>query len=477
MNLTKYLESNKADMDQILEKYLNISNKNSINKDTAIGKKLFYQEVASEEILKSYNSRGNDFQKELMTKIKPSFMENLQKRLNDKKLEDKQKDLNDKNKDKVSEATKSLKAKGVDVSKEQEEKISNKSEKEKAELTENDIENEIMKTIYDQTLDEYNSLRQSLYYGQNGQVKTGEIFEGEKTGVKLVLYENYLRKLDMAYKVKNKAFIGQDDKSIGNKENVYAYKEAKAEKSINISVDKNLDRINNLTEQIDKILEDINSLSQMSRSLNSDEFNKRMDLLQSQYVEKSCELSALKPSMLELHEQVEKQEKIDEFSLRKNGTVYDKQHDRKVLDGKNNKMSKSAIDFRESLKNESNETVQGHIDTNLDIAENLMNEFDEVVDEDPSKAFEILQSAKGIAQIGGEDNIKEQKEGTNDLNENLNGKEERKYDRYSSLKYELEKGKRSQNEILQTDIDSLKEEAEEVRSKLKEQRASQDKIR
>lgn len=468
MNLTKYFESNKLDMDQVLVKYLNINNKNSINKDTAIGKKLFYQEVSSEEILKSYNRSGNNFQKELMTQIKPSVMENIQKSLKQKELEKNKNQLINANKDKVDEATKSLNSKGIEVSKEQEEKISKKSEKEKSELTEDEIENQIIIDIYEAVLDERQKLRSESLFGPNGQVKTGELYDGDKIGIKLVLCEDSLRKIDTYYKINSKtnSYIAQDDDKIAEKRNKYLNEEIKARNTLTYKTKDNLLEIASLNDRIENISKQIVELTEKSKSTSDNYgFDDKMDKLQKEYLDASIKLTSINPNSLELNEQIEKQEEMEEYRTRKIGTVYKKEN-LKNSSGMYSK-DRESNEFKKSIQDKVNTEVLDSKHASLDAAENLIEAANNMV-KDPDKVEkveEIIQSAESFVNVGAKidskdkkANIKEQRSIQNneeDPNIENNRSKTKISKRSESLQVDL-KNVEPREKVLNTDLEQMK---------------------
>lgn len=304
MVFDKFLKDNKIDLDNLMEEYMS---KSSNNKNGLIVRtnNILYQEIVTDEILKKYNKSNKiNFQNELKSNVKEMFIDNLNKRL-DKKQEQVKKqeksDIQDK-------ALNSLKKEGVTLSKQARDNLNKKVEetdkKESKGLTEEDIHKEAIKALYEEVLDKYYALREQVSTGKNGQVQTGDLDIAGKAGTELVLYEAYLKKINLNYMAKYKTFIVQDDKEISEKENKYASREFKNQKVVNYKAEENLTRINQLNDEINGIAEDITFLGMNASLMKAEDFDQQMDALQKQYIDKNYELRELSPNMLEMKEQL-----------------------------------------------------------------------------------------------------------------------------------------------------------------------------
>lgn len=463
-----------------LAKIFSVRIEDIINTDSDLGKKLYYKERADGEILKVYDKNGRNFQSELIDNVKDSnFIDDLQKELLKTKEQKRSEKTRDESKLKVDEKIKELKKEGLEIDNEEEESIIDDINKGEIELTDEDIEKAVIKAAYSKVYGEYSNYRQNLYYGQNGQVRNGDLDVGYKQGTKVVLYENYLRKLDLSYRAKYGVFIAQDHEDIAKKENEHSYRSAKAEKSINYKADQSLDKIAILNDEIEAIIEEMSNLSDRAELANSGAFKEEMDSLQSDYIDKTSELTELRPSALELHEQVENYDEQELFREKVMGKNYDKKHDRAVINSKTLNKDRGNDKFKDELAKQTHEEVHGNIDYSLDEAEQLLETADELITGNPTrdkitKATELTESARAIVGITGEIKFDEQKSNLTEQDKEISKDDNQlqtKKDKSDFMKY-CEGAVRSEEEILEIDVKRLKEEIKLTREEITKKRDS-----
>ncbi len=312
-------------MDEILDDEIDFSNKSE-----EFIKLFFNREVAEKEILKR---DGKDLQQQFREAIKknPMLLDNMNKSLDGrtkKEIEEEKRDIEVKN------VTKEI-AKEENLTREDEEEIEEEAKKEK-DLTRSEIKALAIKVIYEYTLDEYHKLREDLYTGYNGQVKTGNLTNGDKMDTKLIMYQRYLRNLDMQYRQCSGYLITQADDSLKQKENRYFYNEQLNEKQVYDKAEKNLSRVHELNEQLDSIAEEIARISENAALMTPEKFESSMEELKKDYKEKTLELRALDPNMVELSRQINEKEENDLAEQRMVGQGYeDLKYKKGIIDNKN----------------------------------------------------------------------------------------------------------------------------------------------
>ena len=200
-----YYESSKRDINKSFEKLLSDKEyEYAVNniKDESLEGLVQTREEAEAIILKKYDRKS--FLRQLRRQIKPQVIDNMNERLDGRTKEEVE-----------LERKEQIKKYAQDM--ENPESIESKLDEENKEETKatNSIElrSEVIKAVYEETLKQYYRLVNDLQTGVNGQVKTGSILNGTKMDNKLLLYQNYLRKLDMWYRNLNHGMpIAYDEK-------------------------------------------------------------------------------------------------------------------------------------------------------------------------------------------------------------------------------------------------------------------------
>ena len=384
-------------VDEILDEDINFNDKSQefINH-------FFNKEVAEKEILQR---DGKDLQEEFREAIKknPMLLDNMNKSLDGRNKKEIDEEVKDKE---IEKETKEI-AKQENLTREDEEKIKEEAKDEK-QLTSNDIKALAIKTIYENTLDEYHRLREDLYTGYNGQVKTGNLTNGDKMDTKLIMYQRYLRNLDMQYKGYTGYIITQDDEALKEKENKYFTKEQMNEKSVYQKTEKNLDRVSKLNEELNSIADDIARISQNSAIMSPEQFETSMNNLQEQYKEKTLELRALDPNMVELSREINEKEKNDIVQERLVGQGYENlKYKKGVIDAKNTSLDEYTDNqedrINEKVKMETsdiNQDVINSIQEQKKLADAAFAKFEQTENiEDYNEAITHLQTAEQMAGL------------------------------------------------------------------------------
>lgn len=293
-----FINAQKKDITKFIEHALNYNIKeDDINIE--FNKIFIKKDIISREILTMYNKKtGTNLQDSLIGILTPMVVEKVEKTTN-----------------------KNTK---------QNELINEKKENKSSVNPEDNIKNELLKATYESVLDEYNSLRETLYNGVNGQTKTGEISVGDKMGTKLVLYESYLRKIDLQYKSSTGKFIIQDDEKIREKEEKYKQKQSKNQEIVNAKSIKNNEKIKFLNEKIEAIMDEMLTLSENSHIYSPQEYDTKMNNLKDFYTKSFCELKYLEIDNADIYEQTIQANEYEEFREKEVGSHYEEQKEKKA---------------------------------------------------------------------------------------------------------------------------------------------------
>lgn len=319
-----FITKQKNDIFRFINKSLREDVKNNDNSDISL--MFLRKDNITKEILKSYNNRvGTDFQTQLIGMLSPMVIEKLEKKLsadldlfNDNEINKTQNELGmEMDPDKREELKKEMLEKGEEFNP----------------IREREIQKEIIKSTYEATLEEYNNLKEKLYTGVNGQVKTGEFSVGEKMGTKLVVYENYMRKLDMQYKSMSGNYIVKEDKEIREKEEEYTLQANKNQEIVDKKVEKNNIKINELNKRLDEKMDKIFDLSNHADEYSPEEYSSKMEGLQESYMDDFAKLKYLEQDKLNVFEQAKEKQKYEEFAKNSRNESYNEDKS-KLIEGK-----------------------------------------------------------------------------------------------------------------------------------------------
>lgn len=257
-------------------------------------------------------------------------LESISQRLDGKTREDV---LEEERQEEISERTEEV-AKEENLTNEEKEKIKEEAKSEE-DVTTDMLKALVVKAVYEHTLEEYHKLREDLYTGVNGQVKTGELTNGDRMDTKLIMYERYIKKLDLQYKGYTGNLITQDDEKIKEEENKCFARDQKNERIVYAKTEANLDRVKQLNDELNGIAEEISWRSANASLMNTEDFEQEMAKLQQMYADKIVELRSLNPDIVELTRQVEEKQKTDITRDRVVGNEYERQKYKKgVIDSK-----------------------------------------------------------------------------------------------------------------------------------------------
>lgn len=348
------------------------------------------QEILLQSILiKSGKAIDSDFQEMLKKNVKPLFEDKLKKDIEPKikKVDVAKKGQN------ISKQVKS----GADL-----DKIVNNLDNEKDEDDTKETKlssgkelttrEETLKYMYSVALDEYYTLRENLY---KYQIRDNNIAIDDKNYLKLLKYENYLRKCDTLFKSSTGSYIAGQDEGISKKENKYAYEAAKSEKKVVNEHEKSINEVDSLNLEIKNKADEIISLNDLAKKGNVQNIQEKLNLLESEYITLNVKMHMLKPNILEMYRQEEQKEDQEKTTTRIVGTMYEKRKDKLVIDADVVRLDKKVQkkeDFLEySAENEKNELDE----TNIKLATSYVDAAEVALEkEDTEEALNLVNKAK-----------------------------------------------------------------------------------
>lgn len=470
-----YVEKNKEEIykiiDEILDEKANI-NFSEFSSDFA---NHFYNRDEAERII--LERSGKTLQDKFNEAIKkdPMVLESISQRLDGKTKED---IAEEERQEEIDKKTEEL-TQEENLSHEEQEKLKEEA-KSKKDVTSDMLKALVVKAVYEHTLEEYNNLREDLYTGVNGQVKTGELTNGEKMDTKLVLYERYIKKLDMQYKGYTGHLITQDDEEIKEKENKCFARNQKNEKIVYAKVEDNLDRVNKLNGELNAIAEEISWRSANAGLMKEEDFEKEMAKLQEMYLDKVVELRMLNPDIVELSRQVEAKEKNDYVRENLVGNEYERQKYKKgVIDSKNGKLDEYTDKQEEKIEDgihdqntQMNQSLINSVIEQQKMADSCFAKFETTGDiKDYNEALSHLKMAEQMAGItsSGLEEIDVEENSNEDITKKVEKEEENEEKRKADIESDEKDNMgldRTANEKMTNLKASYRERATELNEKL-----------
>lgn len=397
--IVNYFNKLKREDEAILEELLNKNvfdiDANNI-KDSGNIKIDYTKDQADEIMLAAYNKKS--FLKQLKNQIKPQVLDDMSKSLNGK-TKDK---LEEERKQEIKEKTKDIKD-----PKQLEEELENEDIKE----TKDDLalRSEMIKSVYINTAKEYYKLVLRLQESNGGQIKTGSIVNGTKYDNKIIMYQLYMRKLDLWYRANNHGMpIGFDDEIKETLQNM-EYRKVKNDLVANNIRKKHIKEIDEINQELENIEE------KMVRISNSEDDSfkstKQLGLLKKDYASKKLELAMLNPSIGLIHAENIEYEKNEEIK-RKLGIDLDDKYSSRIYGQKINSLNKKQDYIQDkSISDVSDFVHEDMIDDNISKVEEAIAKFDEAMSQQRyedaiqsiSVAGEMLATASDIKDCTDDD--------------------------------------------------------------------------
>jgi|GEM_PF-3054735 len=350
------------------------------------------QEMLLQTVLKKSDKASTiDFQEVLRKSIKP---------LSDDKMKKDLKPLIKKAEDPIKKVDTIHKVNlGADLDKvanDVEEEKDEDSSKENSSNSNNELtrREETLKQMYSVALDEYYTLREELY---KYQIQDGNIAVDDRNYLKLLQYENYLRKCDTLFKQSNGSYISNQDESISKKENKYAFDAAKSEVKVVKQHEESINKVDRLNIEIENKADEIIELNEAVKNGNVPNYEIQIELLEKEYIDLNARMHLLKPNVLELYRQEEEKQQQEKDTTRIVGTMYEKRKDKLVIDADVVRLDKTTDKKHESLDNAA-ETEKIELEnTNLDLANSYIDAAETALSkEDTNKAILMVSKAKEL---------------------------------------------------------------------------------
>lgn len=385
----RYFNSLKKEQQKELQRILN-SNVFDIKladvKDPNFSEQDYTKEEADELILADYDKKS--FLSELKRSVKPQAIENMNERLDGKTKEQ----IEEERRETIKRKAKNLEDPEQLITELEEEENKDKTSDVKDSFA---IRSEAIKSVYMTVAREYYRLVSDLQTGQNGQIYTGSIVNTTKIDNKLVMYQSYLRKLDLWYRNINHGMpLGFDDdvKELISSEE---YKKNKNDAITNSVRDKQVDRIEDIQTKLDAIEEEMVTISKLND--NSVESTQRLAELKKEYLDKKMELSALKPSIGVLHAEYQEKERIEELAEKKGINQNDK-YKARTLGTKNNELDEKNEFNEERIEKDTENVIHDKlIGENISQAEEALERFDKQFESgEYNDAIQSLMVAKSL---------------------------------------------------------------------------------
>ncbi|MDD2376254.1 MAG: hypothetical protein PHD15_03335 [Clostridia bacterium] len=337
---------------------------------------------------KSDKSFGDNFQEMLNKSIKPLSEDKIKK-----DFEPKIKKVDDQVK--RGEISRQIKS-GADV-----DKIANDLDQEKDENTSNEnldkaltTREETLKYMYSVALDEYYFLRQDLY---KHQIQDGNIALDDRNYLKLLQYENYIRKCDTVFKQNNGSYISSQDEDISKKENKYAYDAAKSETKVVNQHEDSINEIDRLNAEIESKANEIIQINEAVKDGTVTNYEEQIELLEKQYIVLNGKMHMLKPDILELYRQEDKKKQQEKTTTRVVGTMYEKRKNNLVIDTDVVRLDRKTEKKHDSLGNAVESEKNELQNTNIDLANSYIDAAETALEKkDVGEALFMVNKAKEL---------------------------------------------------------------------------------
>ncbi|MDF2865261.1 MAG: hypothetical protein K0R72_70 [Clostridia bacterium] len=338
----------------------------------------------------------SEFHETLKKSVKPFFEDKLKKDLQPrvKKVDEVKKDIN---------MAKQVKSGGdlnklvsdIDEEKDKDTGLDpNEKETKLSSGTELTTREQTLKYMYSVALDEYHKLRESLY---KYQIRDNDIALDNRNYLKLLKYENYLRKCDVLFKSSTGSYISNQDEEISKKENKYAYDEAKSERKVLNEHEDNINEIDSLNEEIENKANEIMQLNNASAKGNIQNYDEKLDILENEYAVLNAKMHMMRPNILELYRQEEQKEEQEKTTTKVVGTMYKKRKDKLVMDVDVVRLDRKVAGKEKSLDNAVEDEKNELAETNIKVATSYVDAAEAaLIKKDTKEATKLVNKAKKL---------------------------------------------------------------------------------
>ncbi len=381
------------------------------------------QELVLQSILnKKDKTNTSDFQEMLKKNIKPLTEDKLNKELKPKINE------TDVNKNKQIRPGANLDAIAKDIEKEKEEKQEERDNGQESEISTRTLTDreQTLKFLYVAALEDYYTLREDLY---KHQIKDNNIALDDRNYLKLLQYEDYIRKCDTMFKQSTGSYISNQDEEISKIENKYAYDAAKSEQKLIDGHEETINEMDSLNKEIENKAEEIMQFNEESKDGNIPNHEAKLDMLEKEYVDLNYKMHMLKPNILDIYKQEQERELQDKTTKRIVGPMYKKHKDQLVLDQKVVTLDRTVENEEEHLENAGEKEQEELQDTNVKLAQSYIDNADNALEnKDVKRAIVNVDKAKELVGNKQVNSIisKEKTEFSEMLENNVSSKEVQK---------------------------------------------------
>lgn len=175
-------------------------------------------------------------------------------------------------------------------------------------LTEEELQSELYKAIYEDVFEKYSILMDKI---KDKQIKVGSLTVGDKEGTELIIYERYLVGIEMAnHKIGGDRF--SNDPKIAELRKSFKERFDNKQKQVDDVTRESIDELKHLYNQKNEIAEQIEYYTINSNLISQE----KMDALREKYFTISYEIRKQKPTLEEYSRQIDEIEKNRDFAIR-----------------------------------------------------------------------------------------------------------------------------------------------------------------
>lgn len=353
------------------------------------------EELIQKILNKSDDSSRNDFQEMLRKSIKPMNYDKTKKELEKNTKDIKNSDGENKSKVQPQAITTTNVEKVVnDIDKEE-----SKEENFEPQNSENPTEQltkreQALKQMYIAALEEYYTLREKLY---KYQLKEDNIAVDDRSSLKLLQYETYLRKCDSLFKSSYGSFIANQDEEVSKIENKYTYETSKIENKLIDSHEKSISEIDSLNVEIENKANEIMKLNEEAEKGNVEFYEDKLNALEKEYIKLNAKMSMLKPNILELYRQEQLKDNQDITRDRVVGVMYHKRKEKTVYEANVLHEDKKLEKKEEEVEDLAKKPEKKLEESNIAVAQSYVKSADEAIErKDAETASKLVNKAKEL---------------------------------------------------------------------------------
>lgn len=175
-------------------------------------------------------------------------------------------------------------------------------------LTEEELQSELYKAIYEDVFEKYSILMDKI---KDKQIKVGSLTVGDKEGTELIIYERYLVGIEMAnHKIGGDRF--SNDPKIAELRKSFKERFDNKQKQVDDVTRESIDELKHLYNQKNEIAEQIEYYTINSHLISQE----KMDALREKYISLSYEIRKQEPTLEEYSRQIDELDRNRNFADR-----------------------------------------------------------------------------------------------------------------------------------------------------------------